>query len=79
MSFSFAHFISTAVRLTLLCTPFFVLSVFFSITGELTIAEKRVLARRTATAVLCAACIIYLFGGLAYPPQTGTANPRTPG
>ena len=50
MTFSFAHFISTAVRLTLLCTPFFVLSVFFSITGELTIAEKRVLARRTATA-----------------------------
>ena len=66
MTFSFSQFISTAVRLTLLCTPFFVLSVFFSITGDLTVAEKRTLARRTATAVLCAACIIYLFGGLLF-------------
>ena len=66
MSFSFAHFISTAVRLTLLCTPFFVLSVFFSITGDLSLSEKRTLARRTATAVLCAACVIYLFGGLLF-------------
>lgn len=66
MTFSFAHFISTAVRLTLLCTPFFVLSVFFSITGELTLNEKRTLARRTATAVLMAAIVIYLFGGLLF-------------
>ena len=66
MTFSFAHFISTAVRLTLLCTPFFVLSVFFSITGELTLNEKRILARRTATAVLMAAIVIYLFGGLLF-------------
>jgi multiple antibiotic resistance protein len=66
MTFSFAHFISTAVRLTLLCTPFFVLSVFFSITGELSLNEKRTLARRTATAVLMAAIVIYLFGGLLF-------------
>ena len=66
MNFSFAQFISAAVRLTLLCTPFFVLSVFFSITGELNLSEKRILARRTATAVLLAAFIIYLFGGLLF-------------
>ena len=66
MTFSFANFISTAVRLTLLCTPFFVLSVFFSITGELSISEKRNLARRTATAVLLSAIVIYLFGGLLF-------------
>lgn len=66
MAFSFANFISTAVRLTLLCTPFFVLSVFFSITGDLTLQQKRVLARRTATAVLFAAIVIYLFGGLLF-------------
>ena len=66
MSFSFAQLISTAVRLTLLCTPFFVLSVFFSITGNMELSEKRILARRTATAVLFAAYIIYLFGGLLF-------------
>ncbi|MBE6387695.1 MAG: MarC family protein [Lentisphaerae bacterium] len=66
MAFSFSHFISTAVRLTLLCTPFFVLSVFFSITGDLQLKEKRTLARRTATAVLVAAFVIYLFGGLLF-------------
>ena len=61
MAFSVSHFIGTAVRLTLLCTPFFVLSVFFSITGDLKLEEKRTLARRTATAVLIAAFVIYLF------------------
>lgn len=66
MDFSISHFIGTAVRLTLLCTPFFVLSVFFSITGELQLSEKRILARRTATAVLIAAFVIYLFGGLLF-------------
>ena len=66
MDFSISHFIGTAVRLTLLCTPFFVLSVFFSITGDLQLSEKRLLARRTATAVLIAAIVIYLFGGLLF-------------
>ena len=66
MAFSVSHFIGTAVRLTLLCTPFFVLSVFFSITGDLKLEEKRTLARRTATAVLIAAFVIYLFGGLIF-------------
>lgn len=64
--FTLTRFVGTAIRLTLLCTPFFCLSVFFTITNGMPLSEKRHLASRTALAVFTGAMILYLFGQLIF-------------
>ena len=54
--------IGTLVRLFFLLTPFFVLSLFVSMTTELTETERRHLALRTTLAILIICLVIYLFG-----------------
>ncbi len=54
--------IGVFVKLFFLLTPFFVLSLFVALTGELEEARRRSLAVRTTLAVLTIALILYLFG-----------------
>lgn len=54
------------VKLFLLLTPFFVLSVFVSTCDEMEPGFRKKLAMRTGLAVICATLILYLFGKVIF-------------
>ena len=58
--------IRTMVNMFLLMTPFFVLSVFVSLTDQMTIKARHRLAIRTTLAILIICTIIYLFGDVIF-------------
>jgi multiple antibiotic resistance protein len=58
----FSLFISLYIKLFFLLTPFFVLSVFLSLTEGMDVAARRKMALRTTTAVLVVALILYFAG-----------------
>lgn len=59
---SMSETIGMVVKLFLLLTPFFILSIFVSVTAEFTHARRRMLALRTTFAVLMTTVVLYLFG-----------------
>ena len=58
--------IRTMVNMFLLMTPFVVLSVFVSLTDQMTIKARHRLAIRTTLAILIICTIIYLFGDVIF-------------
>ncbi len=63
---SVAYIIGLGVKLFLLMTPFFILSVFVSYCDGMDSKPRRQLALRTGFAVICAATVIYLFGKIIF-------------
>lgn len=63
---SVAYITGLVVRLFLLLTPFFVLSVFVATCDGMDLAPRRKLALRTGFAVICASLILYLFGKVIF-------------
>ena len=63
---NFSYLIGLIVKLFLLLTPFFVLSVFVSDCDGMENKARRQLALRTGFAVLCACVILYLFGKIIF-------------
>src|SRR5574344_880952 len=55
-------FIATFLKMFFIMTPFFVLSVFLTITSEATINEKRKLAIKVTLSVIVIALILLFFG-----------------
>lgn len=55
-------FVSLAIKLFFLLTPFFVLSVFLSMTEDMNVAEQRKLALRVMLSVMII-CLVLYFGG----------------
>ena len=55
-------FIATFLKMFFIMTPFFVLSVFLTITSDATIAEKRKLAIKVTFSVVVIALILLFFG-----------------
>ncbi|MBG0791066.1 MAG: MarC family protein [Desulfovibrionaceae bacterium] len=55
-------FVSLYIKLFFLLTPFFVLSVFLSMTEDMDVAGQHKLAVRTATAVLVISQVLYFAG-----------------
>ena len=58
--------IGLIVRLFLLLTPFFVLSVFVATCDGMELSSRRKLAARTGFSVVCACVILYLFGKIIF-------------
>ena len=58
--------ISVVIKLFLLLTPFFILSVFVTTCSSLDAKAQKKLALRVATAVTIATVVIYLFGALIF-------------
>ena len=54
--------IGVFVKIFVLLTPFFILSVFLAMTGSLESKERRYLAKRTTLAIWVICMVIYLFG-----------------
>ncbi len=54
--------IASAVKLFILLTPFFIMSVFIAKTESMPLKKKRSIAFRTSTAVMCIALIVYFAG-----------------
>ena len=63
---SISYLVGLIVRLFLLLTPFFVLSVFVADCDGMEHAARRRLARRTGMAVIFASVILYLFGEMIF-------------
>ncbi len=62
----FSTAISAIIKLFLLLTPFFILSVFVTTCSNLDSKAQKKLAIRVAWAVTTACCVIYLFGALIF-------------
>ncbi len=58
--------IGVVVKLFLLLTPFFVLSIFITLSQEMSARERKRLAVRTALAVLFILLVLYMFGDLLF-------------
>ena len=61
-----SYVIGLLVKLFLLLTPFFILSVFVSTCDGMESRSRRSLALRTGFAVICASVIIYMFGKIIF-------------
>ena len=61
-----SYIIGLGVKLFLLLTPFFILSVFVTYCDGMESQPRRQLALRTGFAVICASAIIYLFGKIIF-------------
>ena len=61
-----SSFISLTVKLFLLLTPFFILSIFIVTTEEMTDRKRKNLALRVGAAVTIISLIIFLFGELIF-------------
>lgn len=61
-----SYIIGLVVRLFLLLTPFFVLSVFVATCDGMELKYRRKLAMRTGLAVISACIILYLFGKVIF-------------
>ena len=59
---SFYFGLGLVIKLFLLLTPFFVLSVFVTACNDMEHDSRRKLALRTGFAVICACLVLYLFG-----------------
>ena len=59
-------FISIFIKLFFLLTPFFVLTMFLSLTRGMTRPEQRQMVLRVTIAVLCVTFIIYFFGNAIF-------------
>lgn len=55
-------FISTFLKMFFIMTPFFVLSVFLTVTNEATIKEKKALAIKVTISVIIVSLILVFFG-----------------
>lgn len=55
-------FISTFLKIFFIMTPFFVLSVFLTMTSDVTIKEKRALAIKVTISVIITSLILVFFG-----------------
>lgn len=55
-------FITTFVKLLIILTPFFILSMFLAVTGEMSPMVRRKLALRTSAATMVICLLIYFFG-----------------
>lgn len=55
-------FISTFLKMFFIMTPFFVLSVFLTVTNESTIKEKRALAIKVTISVIIMSLVLVFFG-----------------
>ncbi|TLS95223.1 MarC family protein [Aliarcobacter cibarius] len=55
-------FISTFIKMFFIMTPFFVLSVFLTITNEATLHDKRKLAIKVTFSVMVIALVLLFFG-----------------
>ena len=55
-------FFATFVRMLIILTPFFVLSMFLSVTANMPPHTRRILALKTATATAVICLLIYFFG-----------------
>jgi len=55
-------FITTYVKMFFLLSPFFAVSMFLSMAGDIKVAEKRRIALRTALAILITVLIFFFFG-----------------
>ena len=63
---SLSYIIGQIVKLFLLLTPFFVLSVFVATCDEMDSKQRKMLALRTGSAVIVACLILYLFGKIIF-------------
>ena len=63
---SISYIIGLVIKLFLLLTPFFVLSVFVADCDGMEHAPRQKLALRTGSAVICASVILYLFGEVIF-------------
>ena len=63
---SIAYIIGLVVKLFLLLTPFFVLSVFVATCDDMDSLRRKKLALRTGMAVIIACVILYLFGKVIF-------------
>ena len=68
--------IGTLIKLFLLLTPFFVLSVFVTTCSEMSPREQKALAARTTLAVVAATLVLYLFGNLIFTYLAGCVQDR---
>lgn len=66
MSTDISSAIAIIIKLFLLLTPFFILSVFVTTCSNLDAKSQKKLAIRVATAVTVATVVIYLFGALIF-------------
>ena len=55
-------FFSTFLKMFFIMTPFFVLSVFLTVTGDASLVEKRALAIKVTTSVIIISLILVYFG-----------------
>lgn len=55
-------FISTFLKMFFIMTPFFVLSVFLTVTNDVTASEKKALAVKVTISVIVASLILLFFG-----------------
>ena len=63
---SISYIIGLVVKLFLLLTPFFVLSVFVATCDDMESGERKKLALRTGMAVIIACVVLYLFGKVIF-------------
>lgn len=63
---SISHFIGLAVKLFLLLTPFFILSIFIATTEGWETKKRKNLSLRVAAAVTFACLVIFLYGELLF-------------
>ena len=63
---SFYFGLGLVIKLFLLLTPFFVLSVFVTACNDMEHDSRRKLALRTGFAVICACLVLYLFGEIIF-------------
>ena len=63
---SVSYIVGLIVKLVLLLTPFFVLSVFVADCDGMEHADRQKLALRTGFAVVCACVVLYLFGEVIF-------------
>ena len=66
MSTDISSAVAVIIKLFLLLTPFFILSVFVTTCSNLDAKSQKKLAIRVATAVTVATVVIYLFGALIF-------------
>ena len=59
-------FVNTAIKIFFLLTPFFVMSVFLSMTRDMTSAVRRRIAIRTTIAIFVTAMILFYFGNIIF-------------
>ena len=63
---SISYIVGLGVKLFLLLTPFFVLSVFVSTCDGMDAKARRDLALRTDLAIVCACVVLYVFGQIIF-------------